>query len=196
MNVVKNSKNEAKRRIVTLDVARTIAIIAVVFCHSIESFYYMYQDRSVLWGMLSEQSKLFDLCGITFGRIGVPIFLFLTGSLILGKIRDERDCMLFYKTKFLSLLITTWIWVIIWNGFLAVYHHFGGETPVITWHSLIESMTFQKNVDTIMPAWYLPMILGVYLFLPFLSITVNKIKIRTMLLPLSIGIVTFFVCRH
>lgn len=182
------------KRFVNYDFARVLAIISVVFCHSVESFYYMYQDRSILWGMLSSESKLFDLLGLTFGRIGVPIFLFLTGSLILNKaIENGDDYTHFLKKNYIPMLITSWVWIIIWNIFLYLYYAFGGETPPVTVQSLLECLLFQQNVDTIMPAWYLPMIMGVYLFLPFLSIVVKRINFKAIFFPLTVFIVILFV---
>lgn len=181
-------------RFVNFDFARVLAIISVVFCHSVESFYYMYQDRSILWGMLSQESKLFDLVGLTFGRIGVPIFLFLTGSLMLNKaIENGNDCTQFFKKNYIPLLITSWVWIIIWNIFLNLYYTFGGETPPVTMQSVLECLFFQKNVDTIMPAWYLPMIMGVYLFLPFLSVVVKHINFKAIIFPITIYIAILFV---
>ena len=181
-------------RFVNFDLARVLAMISVVFCHSVECFYYMYQDRSILWEMLSQKSKLFDLVGLTFGRIGVPIFLFLTGSLILNKkIENGDDCIRFLKKNYIPLLITSWAWIIIWNGFLNLYYTFGGETPPVTIQSILECLLYQKNVDIIMPAWYLPMIVGVYLFLPFLSIVVKHINFKAIFFPLIVFIVILFV---
>lgn len=89
------------------DFIRAFAIISVVFCHSIESVYYIFQDRSILYSGLSFESKMFDLLGITFGRLGVPLFLFLTGALLGRKNYDNKDDVKnFYKNKFLPLLIT------------------------------------------------------------------------------------------
>ena len=74
-----------------LDFIRAIAILCVVFCHSIESVYYMFQDRTILYSNISTVSKIFDLTGITLGRLGVPLFLFITGILISKKDFSKKE---------------------------------------------------------------------------------------------------------
>lgn len=80
------------------DLIRTFAILSVVFCHSIESVYYIFQDRAILYQNISVFSKIFDLTGITIGRLGVPMFLFLTGALLGSKtFNNNGDIKKFYK---------------------------------------------------------------------------------------------------
>ena len=182
-----------RTRIPQLDVIRALAIISVVMCHSVESFFYMYQDRSIFWGTLSIPYRLFDLFGITIGRMGVPLFLFLTGTLVLHKpMNDTKDCVQFYKKTYVPLFLTMWLWIIIWNIYLIWYRFMGGETTPVTVWSIIENLFFVRNVDTIMPAWYIPMILGVYIFLPFLMVIVKKISVSVMVFPfVLVGYVYF-----
>ena len=78
---------DVKKRRIELDIARTIAIICVVLCHASEA---IYKPNSNMWGTLSDQSKLFFIIVFTIGRIGVPIFIFLTGTLILNK-KFQKD---------------------------------------------------------------------------------------------------------
>ena len=182
-----------RERVLFLDVARAVAIISVVFGHSVECFYYMYQDRSILWGILGGTSRAFDIISITFGRLGVPIFLFLTGALVLNKkFENGNDCVRFYKKSFLPLLITMELWIVIWNLFLLGYRSMGGETAAVTFENVLKCVMFQKRVDTIMPAWYIPTIIGIYLFLPPVAIAVSKLPLRSMALPLTVAGVIFF----
>ena len=180
-------------RIPQLDFIRTLAIISVVLCHSVESFFYIYQDRSIFWKMLSPPYQLFDLIGITAGRLGVPLFLFLTGALMLHKPMDgNKDCFQFYKKTYIPLFLTMWLWIILWNMFLVGYRLAGGETAQVTIRGILDNLFFVRNVDTILPAWYIPMILGVYIFLPFLMSIVKKLSISAMSLPLVLSVIVFF----
>ncbi|MFY9198788.1 MAG: acyltransferase family protein [Acutalibacteraceae bacterium] len=71
-----------RKRIAWLDYARSIAIVCVCICHSTEIFYH-----GVLIGESDVTNALWFLLNslYTFGRIGVPLFLMLTGALMLGK---------------------------------------------------------------------------------------------------------------
>ena len=67
---------QTDRRIPWLDSARAFAILAVLLVHATEHLYVM--DAAHLNGM-SPQSALFAITAFTIGRLGVPLFLFLTG---------------------------------------------------------------------------------------------------------------------
>lgn len=83
------------KRNINLDITRTIAILCVVFCHSVESIYKF--NLSFARG-LSTISKSFMFISFTMGRLGVPLFLFLSGFLLLQKqINDEKDIFTFIR---------------------------------------------------------------------------------------------------
>ena len=183
-----------KNRDLKLDFLRAIAILSVIYCHSIESYYYIYTDRTILWNTIPIPSKLFDLIGITIGRIGVPIFLLLTGVLAAKKsYNNSDDVKNFYKKNYLSLFITLEIWVIIWNLFIIFYRHIGAEAPNISILHILKSLLLFKTVDFILPAWYVPAILGLYLFLPAISTIVNKFSIKDLKIPIIISIVIMYL---
>lgn len=86
---------EKDKRIVYLDIARTLAIILVIFCHAVETIYKM---NIFEWNSINIWSKIFKTAAFTVGRLGVPIFLFISGQLLLRKnIETGEDCLKFYK---------------------------------------------------------------------------------------------------
>ena len=105
------------KRIFFLDLARCFAIIAVVLVHATEHIYAM--NASFFKG-LSLVSKIFAVSAFTMGRLGVPLFLFLTGYLILGRKFANDDCFDFWKHNWLRLVLTTEIWILIYNVFFIV----------------------------------------------------------------------------
>ena len=111
----------------------------------------------------SVQRQIFSISLFTIGRLGVPIFFFITGYLLLDRSYDEKNCVKFYKRNLIGLLITTEIWVIIYNCFNMWFK--GSECDVFT---LLKNMTFLKNTD-MSHMWYMPVILGIYLLLPFVA---------------------------
>lgn len=87
---------------------------------------------------LSFQSALFAIIAFTIGRLGVPIFLFLTGYLLLDRNFNEDMCEKFWKRNWLGMVITTEIWIVIYDIFLRVFHF------QFHWHtmSLFKDMLF------------------------------------------------------
>jgi len=112
-----------------------------------------------------------------FSRIGVPLFLMITGALVLNKAMDtEQDVKQFYKHNVLGLLITTEIWTVIMHFFSAVYKidghvsrgMIGGFILLIKELLFIESLPFKNT-------WYMPMILALYTTIPIVILAKQKV---------------------
>lgn len=166
-----------KKHMVCIDVLRSIAIICVVLCHATES---VYQLNPNYMADINVSSKLFAFITFIIGRLGVPFFLFITGYLLLDKCYDYARCLNFWKTKWFSLLVTVEIWIIIYHVFLTFYHQ---QTFYFT--SLIKEMLFLKQVN-MSHMWYMPMLLGMYLFIPIAANALQTIHKKMLIFPLSI----------
>lgn len=170
-----------KRRVV-LDVARSMAILCVVLVHCAEKTYLPTGalEYGGYWGF----AILHYL-----GRIGVPLFLFLTGTLVASKRFDtERDVLSFYKRSFLPLLLVTEVWCLIYVAFLYLYY--GVFDPAHT----VAYMLFLKQLPDLLPHWwYLPMIVGVYGVLPFVGLVLQKAPRKALLVPFAIILIYIFV---
>lgn len=180
IDTVKMEKLEKnnKTRLEYLDIARTFAIISVVLCHAVELVYQMKLKGLTI---LSFQSQLFRLISFTFGRLGVPIFLFITGTLILNKkIGDDQSCKKFYIKNLLPLLITNEIWVIIYNIFIPIYNH-----TKFDFFILVRNMLFLEKVP-LANMWYMPMIIGIYIAIPFVNKIVRTFSIKSLKLPMIV----------
>lgn len=152
-----NGDKIKKDRIIYLDIARTFAIIFVVLCHSVELIYKMNLQG---WVSISLNARIFKTIVFTLGRIGVPLFLFLTGYLLLNRKYDnDADIKKFYKNNLLSLIVTTEVWILIYNIFLSLYNNKPFDT-----YSLIKEMLFLQKVP-LMNMWYMPIIIGIYILL-------------------------------
>lgn len=170
------------KRIQNFDVARTVAILCVVLCHSIEIAY-----NNIDYIYLSAQSQIFKIISFTIGRLGVPIFLLLTGSLILKKqIETDEDIFKFYKKNLLPLFITIEIWNILYNIFLGIL------TGNFSIKILIENLLLVKQVDMI-NMWYMPMILGMYLAIPFVAKIVKTFSINVIKIPIWITFISLIL---
>jgi len=172
---------ETKRNI-NYDYVRSFAIMCVVLCHSIQV---ICKFNIVSWEKYSLVYKCSMLSFFTISRLGVPLFLMLTGALILKKeFNSSKDCFKFYKNNLMPLIIVTEIWIIIYNVFLYFVNNSLLEDFLKT---LVKNMFFMCNVN--MPnMWYMPMIIGIYIVVPFLSVIIKKFETKIILLPLSISI--------
>ena len=154
-----------KQRIVWADIARTIAIFCVVLCHAVGKVYPFCLDSI---NSLSPQARLLAHSCLYIGRLGVPIFLILTGYFLLPRDYSFENCKKFWKNKCIPLLITTEIWFFLYWIFQSF------QTRSIDFLKLIYEMLFLRNTD-INHLWYLPMVLGIYIFIPFISRAIKQI---------------------
>ena len=180
-----NKSLPEKNRIVYLDIARTIAILLVIFCHSIEAVY----DRTIPeWKALSIQSQSFLKIAHAISRLGVPLFLYLSGKLLLSKkIENTEDCILFYKKNLLPLLLTLEIWNVLYNIIIPII-----DNKAFNLKDLILNCLFLKQVS-LPNMWYMPMIIGVYIAIPFLSLVVNIIGEKVIRIPMIILFLSYFL---
>lgn len=182
----KGKKMEKENRILKYDIARVLAILCVVLCHATET---VYTFNATGWSLLSSQSRIFMMVAFTIGRLGVPIFLFLTGALILRKdINTDQDVMNFYKKNLVSLFIANSIWVIIYNFYFLLTNN----SQNVTLEIVLKELFFLKQVP-LPNMWYIPMIIGLYIGLPFVAKIVKTFSKKTLLLFMSTMFITSFI---
>ena len=172
-------------RIIKLDIARTFAIICVVLCHCSQM---VYTQQSVLIKDLGFMSRVFFMATFTIGRLGVPIFLYLSGVLLLEKsIEKDEDIFRFYKNNLLPLLIVNEVWIVIYN----VYNIFVLKgTFLVT--NFIKELLLLKNSD-MLNMWYMPMIIGVYIGVPFLAKIVKSFSFKSFKPIMIVMFIFFFI---
>lgn len=178
------------KRLFYLDVARFIAIISISLNHAVNRSYENYNNQMAEFFALPFGSTLFKTFISVFSRIGVPLFLMITGVLILNKkMESASDVKRFYKHNLLSLFITTEIWYILMYWFLALSK---GVVSQQGWlgaiGGMVKTMLFQDQL-TMGSMWYMPMILCVYTTLPFAVMLKDKLAgSREKLLFLPVGL--------
>ena len=163
---------------------RILAILLVVLTHVVESVYNIYSIND--FNNLDIFNKILSFSLFILSRFGVPLFLFLTGALLLRKkFNNGKDIIIFYKHNFLTILIISEVWIIIFNIFNGdLNHHF-------SFINMIKEMLFIK-VNNMNIMWYIPMILGIYLVIPFLSIIINKTSPKIITIILLINLVSYY----
>lgn len=166
-----------------LDFIRSIAILAVILNHSVEFICNL--NTSEGFYDIPEKARTFSVALFLIGRIsGVPLFLFLSGYLLLNKqIIDDTKLLAFYKHNLLGILITSEIWMLILYPLIR-YLDAGYDIQ-----DLIYAMLMWKQVPY-MQFWYIPFIVGVYIGIPFLSLCVAMYSERIIKF---IWILCFFI---
>lgn len=141
-----------QRRVIFIDYIRALAILMVIMCHVIDvncMFWLGYQDMSG-----ARQIILYTL--LIFGRCGVPLFLMITGYLLLDRDYSDGKWKSFYLHKWLYLLLVTEIWFAIYEVFAVCV-----QGKPFVWKDFVLRLLFIEE-PVLSHAWYLPVILGLY----------------------------------
>ncbi|MBE5881015.1 MAG: acyltransferase [Lachnospiraceae bacterium] len=161
-----------------LDILRAFAILCVVLCHCVEGVY-SFDAASVQ--TLGGVHRIFVISMYTLGRVGgVPLFLMLSGYLLLDREYDSKGCVSFWKHNWLRLLICTEIWIVFYELFLLAY-----QNQPIPFGYLVRAMLFLEP-SSMYHMWYMPMLLGLYLLLPFVAMALRKVDVKILKFPMLV----------
>lgn len=133
-----------KERIFYYDLLRAFAIIAVIICHV-----------DIFFGPLTTQGQIISQMAFhDIGRIGVPIFLMISGALLLN--REYPDLGQFLKKRFARIIYPFIFWIIL---ILAQLHYYN-YSPAFLWKVFIGEPSI---------TWYFWTLIGIYLFIPVIN---------------------------
>lgn len=155
-------------RDLSLDLIRVVAIILVVVEHS----------------SLSGQLAL-----RTLGALGVPLFVILTGYLMVGRDYENGYMAQYLKRNLLPLVVCYQVWNLLY--FLLSHLTFLRIKPVRFKAWLFSALFMGRTWDSL---WFLPMIIGLYLGLPLISLAIHRFAKdgnRTYLVVLGVCIIVF-----
>lgn len=141
-----------KKRIFYLDELRAIAIFAVILCHVANIYPYLTD---------SLKAAIPYFCS-DLGRIGVPIFLMLSGALLLNR---EYEIGLFLKKRFSRILVPFIFWVIV--IVLLKFFVFG--------NSVMEIWDWTRGIGL---TWYIWELIGLYLSIPIINVFISKYDMK------------------
>lgn len=186
-------------RIVWLDILRLCAIFMVICIHCSDPFNVSPEARS---------NPEFNFWGSVYGsllRPCVPLFVMITGVLLLPVKMSFED---FYKKRLSRIAVPFIVWSVLYNLFPWVTGLLGLPQTIISdvfayasenaSQSFIDAMKnillipLQFNVYTV-PMWYLYMLIGLYLYMPFFSLWVEKATIKQQKIFLGFWSLTLFL---
>lgn len=122
-----------------------------------------------------------DLLYGALSRSAVPVFFMLTGALLLGREHALGD---FLKKRLLRLGIPALFWSLVYIAFSLYQKHVGGQALPLP--DALQFAGHSLRVGSYFHMWYVYMILGLYLFIPFLSRAVRNSPPNELLFFLAI----------
>ena len=168
----------AKKREYAFDILRVVAMIMVITIH-VSNVY----SRS--FGVISNNAFLVSLVFNTISRISVPIFLMISGALLL-----DRE---FNKEKYIKRLIKFIILIIVWDIVYLIWEYF---YLGITYNKLYKLLFEPYRAHL----WFLYTILLLYAIQPLLRMIMHKInsqmKIALLVLWLlfsTLSIINYYI---
>lgn len=169
------------KRIIWLDASRALAISLVILTHATDETFirYLYGNTTPTFS-----TSLLMYTFFTLGRLGVPIFLFITGFLLLNRdYIDKNKVNIFFRKNIFPLFSATIFWIIIYNIFdlIILKKSFSAKNLIL------ELMLLKRNDMPHM--WYMYMVLGLYLAIPFVATIVNNFSKKIII---AVGGITLF----
>ncbi len=196
--MIQNSISD--NRIVWLDVIRCVAMIMVIGVHCIDPFYISPTMRAI-----PEYTHWAAIYGSLL-RPSVPLFVMMTGPLLLPV--KKQPLGKFYKKRIYRVLFPFLIWSVLYSmfpwftGILGLPKEIIGDFFCYTQgqesQSLIDSL---KDVAMIPfnfshkenHMWYIYLLIGLYLYMPFFSAWIENADRKTKRAFLLIWIISLFI---
>lgn len=164
----------------SLDIIRSIAIIFVICIHSMGKL-------NILVTAFFDENAISHLFLSSIIYMGVPLFVMLSGALLLGK---EEKPNIFFKKRFKRIMIPFFLWSIIVFVLNKITNH-----QFLSIYSIKEfTLQFLTNgVHGIY--WYIYMLIGLYLLTPILQKLLTNISSQLFHYTLIL-IITFIITQY
>ena len=188
------SEISGTKRIEWLDVARSLAIVSVKLNHAVNRSFAVYSGQLAEFQQIPVMLSVFTAVICAFSRLGVPVFLMISGTLLLDRDYDAERTKHFLRHNWLELLITTEIWLAIMYWYLQIFP--GSVLRVRGLGIAIRDFVMNQlfiNTISMGSMWYMFMILCVYLMIPILAAALKKLDHRYFAIPMAIVAFCSFV---
>lgn len=196
--MIQNSISD--NRIVWLDVIRCVAMIMVIGVHCIDSFYISPTMRAI-----PEYTHWAAIYGSLL-RPSVPLFVMMTGLLLLPV--KKQPLGKFYKKRIYRVLFPFLIWSVLYSMFPWVTGVLGLPKEIIgDFFCYTQGQESQSLIDSLKDVamipfnfshkenhmWYIYLLIGLYLYMPFFSAWIENADRKTKRAFLLIWIISLFI---
>ena len=196
--MIQNSISD--NRIVWLDVIRCVAMIMVIGVHCIDPFYISPTMRAI-----PEYTHWAAIYGSLL-RPSVPLFVMMTGLLLLP-VKKQPLCK-FYKKRIYRVLFPFLIWSVLYSMFPWVTGVLGLPKEIIgDFFCYTQGQESQSLIDSLKDVamipfnfshkenhmWYIYLLIGLYLYMPFFSAWIENADRKTKRAFLLIWIISLFI---
>ncbi|MVN90606.1 acyltransferase [Mucilaginibacter aquatilis] len=172
----------SERRTVWMDNLRVVATIAVIIIHvATPAVFTQFNVNNNHWWIGNVYASICRFC--------VPVFLMLTGALLLPQQQNLRT---FLNKRFKRVLLPFIFWCFIYIAFnLALKVRDGGTSAAL---SNLPVWLYAQFTQAPAPhLWYIYMLIGLYLFIPVIQPWVVNASNKGILFFLAIWILTILV---
>lgn len=196
--MIQNSISD--NRIVWLDVIRCVAMIMVIGVHCIDPFYISPTMRAI-----PEYTHWAAIYGSLL-RPSVPLFVMMTGLLLLPV--KKQPLGKFYKKRIYRVLFPFLIWSVLYSMFPWVTGVLGLPKEIIgDFFCYTQGQESQSLIDSLKAVamipfnfshkenhmWYIYLLIGLYLYMPFFSAWIENADRKTKRAFLLIWIISLFI---
>ena len=196
--MIQNSISD--NRIVWLDVIRCVAMIMVIGGHCIDPFYISPTMRAI-----PEYTHWAAIYGSLL-RPSVPLFVMMTGLLLLPV--KKQPLGKFYKKRIYRVLFPFLIWSVLYSMFPWVTGVLGLPKEIIgDFFCYTQGQESQSLIDSLKDVamipfnfshkenhmWYIYLLIGLYLYMPFFSAWIENADRKTKRAFLLIWIISLFI---
>lgn len=193
-------QTNTNNRIIWLDVIRCIAMLMVIGVHCIDPFYISPTMRTI-----PEYTHWAAIYGSLL-RPSVPLFVMMTGLLLLPI--KQQQLSTFYKKRILRVLFPFLIWSVLYNmfpwftGILGLPKEIIGDFFCYTQGHESQSLVDSLKDVAMIPfnfshkenhMWYIYLLIGLYLYMPFFSAWIEKASEKTKRTFLLIWVLSLFL---
>ena len=185
-----SSNCQKPKRHYWLDLARATAILSVTMNHALSRSFLTRENAYSEFLEMSAAGSFLKALLYACSRLGVPLFLMITGSLLMYRdYEDTKTFKRFFHHNFGSLFVATELWLFIQFWFLQFFEDSILRTKGF-FTALIRCVGTLCLINTteMTNMWYMWMILPVYLMIPVMSLGVKKLGDKLFFILAAIAV--------
>ena len=180
--------NQLRGRAVNVDLIRTIAMVGVLLLHAAGRFSITSSELNQLNPLEFARWGIVDVYQSVAVPLGVPLFLMLSGALLLQPSKTDESLRVFFKKRWARIGLPS----LFWGGAYFVWDFSVQKIPFST-AAIIQGILNGPYTQL----WYLYVLVGLYLLTPILRAIIAQadetiIKYFIMLWVVAVAIIPFF----